>query len=52
MAQQCSEAGNYHVNAEGVLLEIVDDNRQACDVGQTGRTCNQFIELRNASYPL
>jgi len=27
IAQQCSEKGNYHVNAEGVLVEIVDQGR-------------------------
>lgn len=33
IAQQCSD-GNYHVNAEGVLLEIIDDDGQACQQGR------------------
>lgn len=37
IAQQCLEYGAYHVNAENVLLEIVDENNKACEVGQPGR---------------
>lgn len=37
IAQQCPEYGAYHVNAENVLLEIVDENNQACDMGKPGR---------------
>lgn len=37
IAQQCPEYRNYHVNAESVLLEIVDKDNKPCAIGEPGR---------------
>jgi len=36
LAQQCPH-GSYHVHAERVLLEVLDDDDNPCQVGGTGR---------------
>lgn len=50
IAQQCMEYNHYHVNSEHVYLEIVDDNNNACSVGQTGRVL--VTSLMNYATPL
>ena len=50
IAQQCYEHRNYHVNAEGVLLEIVDGQGNACAIGQPGRVL--VTSLLNYATPL
>jgi len=37
MASRCPTQGCWHVNAETLLLEIVDDDGRACAPGETGR---------------
>jgi phenylacetate-CoA ligase len=37
LALQCPEHEHYHVQAEGVLLEVLDDRGRACEPGETGR---------------
>ena len=37
IALQCPVSGLYHVMAESVLVEIVDDNNQPCAPGEVGR---------------
>jgi phenylacetate-CoA ligase len=37
LALQCSETTHYHVQAEGVLLEVVDDRGEPCRPGEIGR---------------
>ncbi len=37
MALQCPEHEHYHVQAEGVYLEIVDEEGKPCKVGEIGR---------------
>ncbi|MFH1603586.1 MAG: phenylacetate--CoA ligase family protein [Pseudomonadota bacterium] len=50
VALQCPEHEHYHVQEEGVLVEILDDEGQPCAPGQLGRvvvTC-----LHNFAMPL
>ena len=37
IALQCPDHDHYHVQSEGVLVEVVDENNKACKPGQVGR---------------
>ncbi len=50
IAQQCPEYDSYHVNVENCLIEIVDENNAACDVGQAGKVL--LTTLMNYATPL
>ena len=50
IAHPCPANGNYHVNAEIALLEIVDDHGHACAAGTPGRTV--ITPLLNTAQPL
>lgn len=50
LALQCPESGHYHVQAENVLLEIVDEAGQACPPGKTGQVL--ITTLHNYATPL
>jgi phenylacetate-CoA ligase len=50
IAFRCTEANSLHVQTESVLVEIVDDQGQACDVGETGRVV--VTSLHNLATPL
>ena len=50
MAVQCPTATHYHVQAEGVLLEILDDQGTPCAPGQIGRIV--VTPLHNFAMPL
>ncbi len=43
LAWQCP-AGSYHINAEHVLLEIVDDNGRSVQAGELGRVLMTTLE--------
>ncbi len=50
IAQQCPEYKRYHVNAEHVHLEIVNDANEPCEVGEVGRVL--VTSLMNYATPL
>ncbi len=50
IALQCPEHDNYHVQSENLLVEIVDDDGQACVPGQVGRVV--VTTLHNFATPL
>ena len=50
IAIQCPEAGAYHVQAESVLVEILDEQGRACTPGQPGRVV--ITPLHNLAFPL
>ena len=50
IAHQCSEFGNYHINIENVLLEIVDEQGKDCAKHQSGRIL--LTSLMNYATPL
>ncbi|MCE9506760.1 MAG: hypothetical protein K8R48_00380 [Alphaproteobacteria bacterium] len=50
MALQCPVSGLYHVMAENIILEVLDDNGQDCAEGQTGRVV--VTDLLNFATPL
>lgn len=50
LALQCPESGHYHVQAENVMLEIVDEEGRACSPGQTGQVL--ITTLHNYATPL
>jgi phenylacetate-CoA ligase len=50
MALQCPEHRHYHVQAEGVLLEVLDDSGSPCRPGQVGRIV--VTSLHNFAMPL
>jgi phenylacetate-CoA ligase len=50
LAIQCPEAEHYHVQAEAVLVEIVDDGGRACPPGAVGRVV--VTPLHNFATPL
>ena len=50
LALQCPRFDHYHVQAENVILEIVDEQGQACAVGQTGQVL--ITTLHNYATPL
>lgn len=50
IASQCPENTHYHVCAENVLVEILDEQNQPCKVGESGRVV--VTSLRNFAMPL
>ncbi len=50
LALQCPETEHYHVQSEGVLLEVLDDDGRACEPGQVGRVV--VTNLANFAMPL
>lgn len=50
VALQCPESLNYHVQAENVLVEILDDDGNTCTPGQIGRIV--ITDLHNYASPL
>jgi phenylacetate-CoA ligase len=50
MALQCPVHDHYHVQSEGVYLEILDDDDQPCKPGQTGKIV--VTALHNYAMPL
>ena len=50
MALQCPEHTHYHVQSEGVYLEVLDDEGQPCKPGEIGRVI--VTTLRNYAMPL
>ena len=50
MALQCPRHNHYHVQSEGVHLEILDDENQPCKPGETGRVV--VTTLQNYAMPL
>ncbi len=50
IALQCPDHEHYHVQSEGVLVEIIDEAGQPCAPGQTGRIV--VTSLHNFATPL
>ncbi len=50
LALQCPDQGGYHIQAENVLLEVVDDEGQPCKPGDVGRVI--VTGLHNCAMPL
>jgi len=50
IALQCPRHEHYHVQAEGVLVEVLDDSGRSCQTGQTGRVV--VTSLHNFAMPL
>ena len=50
LALQCPEHEHYHVQAENVLLEVLNDKDEACQVGEVGRVV--LSSLHNFASPL
>ncbi len=50
LALQCPEHEHYHVQAEGVVLEVVDDRGRPCAPGEVGRVL--ATPLHNFATPL
>lgn len=50
MALQCPLHDHYHIQSEGVYLEILDDDDRPCKPGETGRVV--VTTLRNYAMPL
>jgi len=50
LALQCPDHEHYHVQSEGVLVEILDDEGQPCEAGQLGRVV--VTTLHNFAMPL
>ena len=50
IAVQCPEHEHYHVQAEHVLVEILNDENEACAPGEVGRVV--VTPLRNFAMPL
>jgi len=50
IALQCPETGLYHVQAESLLLEVLDEDGKACAPGMTGRIV--LTDLHNFATPL
>ncbi len=50
MALQCPETRHYHVQSEHVYVEILRDNGEPCDTGETGRVV--VTDLHNFVMPL
>lgn len=50
IAIQCPEGRNYHVVAESILLEVVDQDGNACNPGEIGRVV--VTPLHNYAMPL
>lgn len=50
LALQCPEHDHYHVQSEGVLLEVLDDKGKHCAPGEVGRVV--VTDLHNYASPL
>jgi len=50
LALQCPEHEHYHVQSEGVLLEVLDDDGRSCAPGEVGRVI--VTDLHNYAFPL
>ncbi len=50
MALQCPDADNYHIMAESVIIEILDENDNPCKVGEVGRVV--VTSLHNLITPI
>ena len=50
IAMQCPEQGNYHIQSESLLVEVLDENDQPCSPGQSGRVV--VTTLLNFGAPL
>ena len=50
LAIQCPEHDHYHVQSEGVLLEVLDENDSPCSPGEIGRVL--ITSLHNYATPL
>jgi phenylacetate-CoA ligase len=50
IALQCPEHEHYHVQAESLLVEVLDDDGAACAPGQAGRVV--LTDLHNFATPL
>lgn len=50
MALQCPDHDHYHVMAEGVFLEILDDDGRPCKPGEIGRVV--VTDLHNFATPM
>jgi phenylacetate-CoA ligase len=50
LALQCPQHPHYHVQSEGVLLEVLRDDGSACAIGETGRVV--VTPLHNLAMPL
>jgi len=50
IALQCPEFDHYHVQSEGVIVDILDDNGNPCKTGETGRVI--VTPLHNYAMPM
>ena len=50
LAFQCAESGAYHVQAESVLLEVLDESGEPCAPGQVGEVV--VTSLHNFAMPM
>jgi phenylacetate-CoA ligase len=50
IALQCLDSGLYHIQAENLLVEVLDDNDAPCRAGETGRVV--ITDLHNYATPL
>jgi len=50
LALQCPEHEHYHVQSEGVFLEVLDENNQPCAAGEVGRVI--VTNLHNFAFPM
>jgi phenylacetate-CoA ligase len=50
IALQCPEHQHYHVQSESLLVEVLDDDGNACRPGETGRVV--VTDLHNFAMPL
>ena len=50
IAVQCPESGQYHIQAEHVLVEILNERAEICSPGEIGRVV--VTPLRNFAMPL
>jgi phenylacetate-CoA ligase len=50
LALQCPEHEHYHVQSEGVLVEVLDDRNRSCSPGEIGRVV--VSPLHNYATPL
>jgi phenylacetate-CoA ligase len=50
IALQCPETDNYHIQSESLLVEVINDEGNACKTGETGRVI--LTTLHNYAMPL
>ncbi len=50
IAIQCPHSGLYHIMAESLIVEILDDNDEPCPEGQSGRVV--ITDLHNMASPV